>query len=216
MSDLAGRLRELWSDLPTKLRGLPDERLGLLLDAAAELDRIADVLWLHGPVDAPKEVDGRALTLAERMKEPTWSEVRPTEPGPYWIYTPSVGISTCWISYMTPAGGRLIVTTAYGVTHALDDACYSDSLWHPWQASAPPWPEQEPVAGVWSDRPWRGGLHRVCTMSGTYDVVVEATASPWRTWTCQGGAEYFGVKGHLPVPCRWYRYPDPPGDPHAL
>ena len=69
MADLAGRLRELWSDLPAKLRGVPDECLGLLLDAAAELDRIADVLWLHGPVDAPKEVDGRTLTLAERM---TW------------------------------------------------------------------------------------------------------------------------------------------------
>jgi len=169
----------------------------------------------------------------------TWSLNRPSTPGPYWIWssvtlrglppTPGLPLEVTPVLLTRDRGperGQAVLgeDISWGGTYG-EGKVY----WHPWQPEAPLPPEIDPGPGVWTDRPFERGLHRVRVLQiGRYadsptrlqeiDLWVEPNARPWVCWearcpvpglsnvTCSD----FGQKAH------WYRYPEPSADPGIL
>jgi len=149
-----------------------------------------------------------------------WFSGTPKTPGPYWT----------WAAEDEPLGGgpQRVWVSQDCVTDTDGDntprhMLRSSRLWHAWQTASPEPPDpaalfqDDPGPGVWTDRPFMGGLHRILTPKDgpAEDVWVRAhSAQPWTHWGINfvDGRTSMSFSAGGEQPTRWYRYPEPPHD----
>jgi len=154
-----------------------------------------------------------------------WSEIAPSKMGPYWMWAEGRGVFPALLVIEDGDTVFSLGRTGYWTTS------YAKSMnakWHAWQAESPAPPKVDPGAGVWTDRPFAGGPHRLSIPQGhtEYDtamprvleVNVLQSDEPWTSWTFLYPLDERAClmsAGNVLSGARWYRYPEPPVDVRA-
>lgn len=149
-----------------------------------------------------------------------WFSGTPKTPGPYWT---SAGedeyeLQRVWVT-------QDVVTDTDG-DNTPRHMLRSSRLWHAWQTEPPAPPDRGP--GVWTDRPFAGGPHRLSipqghteydtAMARVLEVNVLQSDEPWTSWTFLYPLDERAClmsAGNVLSGARWYRYPEPPVDVRA-